>query len=212
MDFLEEIKEIVKKELYDVNSCHEWEHSERVCNLAIHIGKKEEADLEILALASILHDIGRKEEEKSKGRIDHAIKGSEMAREILEKYGFNEEKIQKICHCIETHRSRASKVPESLEAKILYDADKLDSIGAIGVGRAFSFAGHIGAKVHNKEVDVSKVEEYTLDDTAWREWEIKLKHVIDKMHTEDGKKIAKERHKFMEEFFNRLNKEVEGEL
>jgi uncharacterized protein len=212
MDFLEEIKEIVKKELYDVNSCHEWEHSERVCNLAIHIGKKEEADLEILALASILHDIGRKEEEKSKGRIDHAIKGSEMAREILEDHGFNEEKIEKICHCIETHRSRANKVPESLEAKILYDADKLDSIGAIGVGRAFSFAGHIGAKVHNKEVDVSKVEEYTLDDTAWREWEIKLKHVIDKMHTEDGKKIAKERHKFMEEFFNRLNKEVEGEI
>jgi len=135
-----------------------------------------------------------------------------MAKEILEKYGFNEERIRKICHCIETHRSKMDRIPESLESKILYDADKLDSIGAIGVGRAFSFAGHIGAKVHNKEVDVSKVEEYTLDDTAWREWEIKLKHVIDKMHTEDGKKIAKERHKFMEEFFNRLNKEVEGEL
>ncbi|MDD4358874.1 MAG: HD domain-containing protein [Candidatus Pacebacteria bacterium] len=212
MDFIKEIQEIVKKELCSVNSCHDWEHTERVYNLAMHIGKIEKADLEVLALASLLHDVGRKAEEETKGKIDHALKGSEMAREILEKYGLNEKKIQKICHCIETHRSRANRIPESLEAKILYDSDKLDSIGAIGIGRIFSFAGHIGAKVHNKGVNLNEVEEYSLDDTAWREWELKLKHVFSRIYTDEGKRIAKERHEFMEGFFDRLNKEVDGEL
>lgn len=210
MDFLDEIKEIVKKELYNVDSCHEWEHTERVYNLAMHIGKIEKANLEILALASLLHDIGRKKESESKGEIDHALEGSEMARKILEKYGFDEEKINKVCHCIETHRSKINRMPESLEAKILFDADKLDSIGAIGIGRTFSFAGHIGAKVHNKGTDLSKVKEYTLDDTVWREYEFKLKFVIKKVYTKEGKRIAKGRHDFMKEFFDRLNKEVDG--
>ena len=212
MDFLEEIKEIVKKELYNVNSCHEWEHTERVYNLTMHIGKIEGADLEILALASLLHDIGRKEQDESRGKIDHAIRGAEMAKEILEKRGLNEKEVQKICHCIEAHRSKNSTVPETLEAKVLYDADKLDAIGAIGIGRAFSFAGHIGAKVHNKGVDLSKTETYSIEDTAWREYELTLKFIKNKMFTDEGKRLAEERHNFMEQFFDRLNKEVDGSL
>lgn len=210
-NILEEIKKEVKKKLGGINSCHELEHTERVYNLAMHIGKKENADLEVLALAAILHDIARKEEDDSGGKIDHAKRGAEMAREILQRYDLSKEKIEAVVHCIETHRYRKSKTPETLEAKTLYDSDKLDAIGAIGIGRAFSFAGHFGAKVHDKNVDVENTKEYSVDDCAYREYLVKLKNIKDKMLTKEGKRIAEERHEFMEHFFERINKEVDGE-
>ena len=212
MEIFEKIKDEVKQKLSGINSCHEWEHTERVYNLAMRIGKKENADLEIVGFAAILHDIARKEQDESNGKVCHAEKGAVLAKEILEKHNFPEEKIKNITHCIEAHRYRNSKNPETKEAKILYDADKLDAIGATGLGRAFSFAGHIGAKVHNKGVDLNKTKPYSIDDTAWREYEVKLKFLKDKMLTNEGKRIAEERHKFMEIFFDRLNREVDGEI
>ncbi len=211
-EIFQEVKNEVEKIMGGINSCHELEHTERVYKLAMHIGKKENADLEILSFAAILHDIARKEEDESSGKIDHAKRGAILAKEILEKYGLPEEKIQKVTRCIETHRYRKSKTPETKEAKILYDADKLDAIGAIGLSRAFSFAGHFGAKVHDKNVDIEKTKEYSVDDSAYREYLVKLRYLKDKMLTAEGKKIAQERHNFMEQFFNRLNKEVDGEL
>lgn len=212
MDVFDKIKEEVRQKMGGVNSCHEWEHTERVYNLAIQIGKKEKADLEVLRLAAVLHDIARKEQDESGGKICHAERGAVLAREILKKYNFPEEKIKNIAHCIEVHRFRKNKTPKTLEAKILHDADKLDAMGAIGLGRAFSFAGHVGAKVHNKGVDLAKTEAYSTDDTAWREYEVKLKFLKDKMLTDEGKRIAGGRHSFMELFFNRLDKEVSGEI
>jgi uncharacterized protein len=212
MNILEKIKEEVKQKLTHINSCHEWEHTERVFNLAMNIGKKEKADLEVLGLAVVLHDIARKEQDESGGKIDHAERGAVLATEIFKKYNLPEEKIKNIAHCIESHRYRNEMIPNTLEAKILYDADKLDAIGAIGIGRAFSFAGHIGAKVHNKEVDLASTLEYTVDDSAWREYNVKLKNIKDKMLTTEGGKIAEERHAFMEDFFMRLNKETDGEI
>lgn len=135
-----------------------------------------------------------------------------MAEELLKKLNVETDKINKIVHCIETHRFRGDKIPESREAKILFDADKLDSIGAVGIGRAFLFAGEIGANLHDKDVDLEATAEYTKDDTAYREYLVKLKKIKDKMQTEEGKRLAKERHNFMVEFFDRLNQEVVGEL
>jgi len=201
---IEKIKKEVKKTMMGINSCHEWEHVERVCNLALRIGKIEKADLEILTLASLLHDIARKEEDDSNGKIDHAKKGTILAKEILKKHGFKVETIKNVCHCIETHRFK--KDQKTLEAKILYDADKLDSLGAIGVGRIFSFSGSIGAKVHNKGVRVEKIKKYSEDDTAYFIYETKLKHL--KMFTLEGKRMAKDRLSFMKEFFKRLDKEA----
>jgi len=180
--------------------------------LALHIGKKENANLEIIELASLLHDIAREEQNKSKGLICHAEKGAIFAREILEKYNFNKEKIDSICHCIERHRFRKGEAPESLEAKILFDADKLDSIGAVGLGRAFQFAGEVGAKLHNSSVDIEKTKEYSEDDTAYREFSVKLKKIKDSMFTSEGKRIAEGRHNFMISFFDRLEKEIKGEI
>ena len=163
-------------------------------------------------MAAILHDIGREHQDKSNGEICHAERGAMLARELLGKYNIEEEKISKIVHCIESHRFRNNKTPQSKEARVLFDADKLDAIGATGIGRAFLFAGEVGAKLHNKDIDVENTEPYTKEDTAYREFVVKLRKIRDRMITRQGKKIAEERHKFMVDFFDRLNKEVGGEL
>jgi uncharacterized protein len=212
MNYLEEIIAEAKKIFAQGRKSHDWDHTRRVYNLCLHIGKREGAELEVLQLAAILHDIGREQQDASEGQVCHAELGAVMAREILEKYGFPREMTEKVVHCIATHRFRGDKAPLSQEAKILYDADKLDAIGAIGIGRAFVFAGEVGAKVHNKDVDIEKTEAYTEEDTAYREYVVKLSKIKDKILTAEGKRLAEGRHRFMVEFFERLNKEVDGEL
>jgi uncharacterized protein len=211
-DLFEKIKEEAKTYFKNAKGSHDWSHVERVYNLALRIGKKEKADLEVIKLAAILHDIGRKIEDETNGKIDHAEIGAKMAKEILEKYNVEKEKIEKVVYCIQTHRFRKNKIPETKEAKVLFDADKLDSIGAIGIGRAFLFAGEIGAKFYDKDVDVKKIKDYSRDDTVYREYMVKLRKIKNKMFTKEGKRIAEERHRFMVEFFKRLDKEVEGKL
>jgi len=210
MDIFEEIRNEAEAMLSKSKGSHDWEHTERVLSLCRHLGEKAGADLEILELAAALHDIGRPEQDESQGKICHARRGAELAREILERHSVSEDKISRIIHYIEAHRFRDQKEPETLEAKILFDADKLDSIGAVGIGRAFLFAGEIGAMLHSQKVEGT--EPYTKEDTAYREFVVKLRKVKGRMLTPEGIEMAEERHQFMEEFFDRLNKETEGEL
>lgn len=210
MDQLSKIIEIAKNKFLNAKGSHRWDHTQRVSEIAEHIAKTEKADIEIVKTAAYLHDIGRTEEDKSNGKICHAELGAKMAAEILKKENFEEEKTQQITHCIETHRFRDNKVPQSLEAKVLFDADKLDSIGAVGIGRAFLFAGENGAHLHYKDIDPAKVDRYSKEDTAYNEFLVKLQYVKNKMLTTEGSRIAEERHEFMMNFFDRLNREVDG--
>jgi uncharacterized protein len=178
----------------------------------LRIGRKEEADLGVLKLAAVLHDIGREEEDRSRGRICHGRSGAALAREILARHGCDPAMVRAVAHCIGTHRFRRGGAPKTLEARVLFDADKLDSIGAVGVGRAFLFAGEIGARLHDKNIDVRKTKPYTREDTAYREYLVKLGRVRDRMTTREGRRIAAERHRFMAAFFARLNKETDGAL
>ena len=212
MELIKKIETIVKEKLSVAKGSHDWEHTQRVYELAVHIAEKEDADMEIVKLAAMLHDIARPEQDMQKGKICHAKKGAEIAAEILVEYGVDPEKIEKIVHCIKCHRFRKGNVPESKEAKVLFDADKLDSVGAVGIGRAFLFAGENHAKLHNKDIVVEETEEYSEEDTAYREFLVKLSKIKDKMMTGEGKRIAEGRHKYMVGFFDRLNKEVDGEL
>jgi len=191
---------------------HDWDHTERVYRLCLRIGRKERADLGILKLAALLHDIGREEEDRSNGKTCHAEKGAVLAARILRKHGLEKDRVNRVVRCIETHRYRGRLVPDSLEGKILFDADKLDSIGAVGVGRAFQFAGEVGARLHDPRIEVRKTKSYTKEDTAYREYLVKLRRIKDRMFTAEGRRIARERHEFMAEFFDRLNKETAGAL
>jgi uncharacterized protein len=166
--------------------------------------------LEVLAVAAFLHDVGRCYEDESKGTICHAEKGAEIAKTLLVNYPLSEEKKHNIVHCIKSHRFRGHNAPESLEARTLFDADKLDSIGAIGIGRAFLFAGEVGARLHNPEADLRNTRPYTEEDTGYREFKLKLSKIKDRMLTAEGKRLAEERHAFMEGFFERFQQEYEG--
>ena len=194
-----------------MGGCHGPDHTERVHKTVLHIGRMMDASLDILSAAALLHDIGRQYETEKQGGVCHAEKGAELAKEILQKLEFSEAFIVEVTHCIETHRYRGDKVPETLEAKILFDADKLDSIGAVGIGRAFLFAGQTGARLHNdSEVDILACKPYSKEDTAYREFKFKMSKVKDKMLTQEGKRLAEERHDFMELFFQRLEREIKG--
>ncbi len=207
---IENIKNEAKSYFNDANGCHAWDHTERVLALCMHIGKKEHANLEVLELSAILHDICKPEEMKLKGTICHATKGAQIASQILAKYNLPKETIDAVTHCIETHRNKTDKKPFSLEAKILFDSDKIDGLGAHGVGRLFMFASVIGARLHDKNVDLKNTTPYSKDDTAYREFLVSNSKLHEKMLTKEGKKIAQERSKFMKDFFERMNKEAEG--
>lgn len=212
MEIIKKIEKEARAYFKGSKGSHGWDHTKRVYNLCIHIGKKEKADLNVLKLAALLHDIARKKEDESGGKICHAKEGALLAEKILQKHNLKKKLIENVVHSIAAHRFRNNLAPQTLEAKILFDADKLDSIGAIGIGRTFLFAGEIGARLHNKGVDLSKTKPYTEEDTAYREFTVKLKKIYKRMLTHEGKRLAKERHDFMVEFFRRLDREVEGKL
>lgn len=202
----------VKRLFANAKGCHDWDHTERVLNLCMKIGEKEEANLKILFAAAALHDIGREEELRTNRKIDHAEYGADLAKSILGKYNYSDNEIEEISCCIRTHRYRGDNIPKSLEAKILYDSDKIDSIGAIGIGRAFHFASEIGARVHGAEITLENSTEFSRDDTAYRHYLDKLCKINDKLFTAEGKKIAEGRQQFMKIFFDRLNQEATGKL
>lgn len=189
---------------------HGPDHTERVYHLALALGRDLGGRLDILAPAALLHDIGRRAESESKGGVCHALKGAELAWTILADLGFAAADIEAITHCIRAHRFRSGEPPRTLEAEILFDADKLDSIGAIGIGRAFLFAGQIGAKLHDAEIDHSCTRAYSREDTAYREFQVKMSRVREQMRTLPGRQLAEQRHRFMEIFFDELNREIYG--
>lgn len=211
MNATEAAKAFAVKCFANARGSHDWDHCERVYNLCMHIGRVEGADLEVLEIAAYLHDIGRSYQDESAGAVCHAKKGADMARVALEKYPISDEQKANVIHCIETHRFRGNHRPETLEARVLFDADKLDAIGAVGIARAYLFAGEVGAKLHNPHIDPADTEPYTEEDTGYREYELKLSRIKDRMRTKEGRRMAEERHAFMEEFFQRFGEEYKGE-
>ncbi len=206
------IQERARSFFHDSRGSHDWEHTERVLAMAEHLARVEGADVELVKCAAVLHDIARSEEDQNSGKFDHALLGAKKAQVLLREMQVSETLISQIAHCIETHRFRNQLEPQTLEAKVLFDADKLDSIGAVGIGRAFLFAGEVGAKLHNPKVDIEQTQPYTSEDTAYREYMVKLRNVKDRILTPEGKRLAQERHDFMVAFFERLTRETEGVL
>lgn len=218
------IQEIVERELSC--SAHNMDHTMRVYNMALNIAKKEKSvDLDVLKCAVLLHDIARvKEDDDKTGNICHAQESAKMCVPILKKIGHGKERIEKIAHCILTHRYKTDNKPESIEAKILFDADKLDSLGAIMIMRAGAWIQRNGASIfpameYKKYVKANLVggkENGRIKDSSkhslYYEYEIKNKKLPGLMFTKTGKEIAKQRLKFNKIFLDRLMKEAEGIL
>lgn len=209
---LDSIRREAQDRFAGARGSHDWGHTQRVLALCRHLGAVEGGDPFVLEAAALLHDIGREAQDRSRGKICHAQHGARLAAGILRRHGVAQEDADRIIRCVRTHRFRGKHEPDSLEARILYDADKLDSIGAVGIGRAFLFAGEVGATLHVTSAEGGLGETYSREDTAWREYQVKLCRIRDRMLTAEGRRLAGERHRFMEEFFTRLDREVDGIL
>ncbi|MCF8067317.1 MAG: HD domain-containing protein [Desulfobacterales bacterium] len=207
---LENIKRLAEKMFADANGSHDWDHTLRVCKLCERIGPKEGADMTVLLIAAYFHDIGRRFQDDARGEICHAEKGAEMSMPIVSTLPISKRQQDKIIDCIRTHRFRGDNTPETIEAKVLFDADKLDAIGAVGVARAYLFAGEVGARLHNPDIDIKNTRPYTENDTGFREYKVKLCRISECILTETGKEIAAGRHAFMEYFFKQFLDEYDG--
>jgi uncharacterized protein len=207
---LDTVKQLAHKHFRNSRGSHKWDHTLRVYRLCKHIGIAEGVDMDVLLAAAYLHDIGRGYQDESKGAVCHAEKGARLAEPILEKLALSKAQKNNILHCIRSHRFRGSHNPVTPEARVLFDADKLDAIGAVGVARAFLFAGEVGARLHNAEEKVADTEPYSVEDTGYREFKVKLSKIRDRMLTAEGRKLAEERHVVMVEFFKRFLEEYEG--
>jgi uncharacterized protein len=193
----------------DADSAHDFDHVLRVVHLADRIAQAEGADQDIVHAAALLHDIGLDE-----GRAGHETSAANRAREILSAQGYDENFCNAVSHAIESHRFRSGPTPETLEAQVLFDADKLDAIGAIGIARAFAFGEHRGQKLWG-EVAPDYVDRPEGADpsehTAVHEFHVKLSKIKDRMFTPTGKRLAEERHAFMVAYYEQLDREVRGE-
>jgi uncharacterized protein len=186
----------------DDDPVHGFSHILRVYRLCERIGQAENADLDIVRAAALLHDVG--------GDVDvrkqHHLAAAEFAHQILTKEGWPEDSIQAVIHCICTHRFRDdAEKPQTLEAQVLFDADKIDAIGAVGVARAVAYAVRAGMNVYappsplflsTGELDAGESQ------TVAHEYLYKLKHIKDRLYTETGRALAAERHDLMVNFFD----------
>ncbi|CAG0944317.1 2-amino-1-hydroxyethylphosphonate dioxygenase (glycine-forming) [Anaerolineae bacterium] len=196
----------------NAESAHDFEHVLRVLTLAERLARAENADAEIVHAAALLHDIARLDEDTRGG--DHAVMAAERAREILLQRGIPADRADAVAHAIAAHRFRGTVVPQTLEAKILFDADKLDSIGAIGVARAYAIAGALNQRVWGEVAPdaIATRDQHNSDHTPVAEFAVKLSKVRERLHTRTARAIADERHAYMTDFFARLEREVRGEL
>lgn len=217
-------KELVKKvkriaqtyfnELNETDFSHSFSHVQRVTNLALNIGKKEGADMEILEIASLLHDIGRKNQDN--GLVsDHAEEGAKIARGILEKLNYPNIKIDRVCHCILTHRWQINGKPKTIEAKILQDADRLDALGAVDVARVL--ASSFQSKQYRRPVYIDEPYQNKTDSDKSAVHYLIAKITEPKrkpinFNTKTGRKIAEERYKFSTDYIDRFIKEWHGEI
>jgi len=189
---------------------HDKYHVERVYNLAIRLAQEEKADLDTVKAAVLLHDIARAQEDE--GTInDHANEGAKMAQEILNEVNFPKQKIPNVIHCIETHRFRKRLAPKTLEAKILQDADRLDIIGAIGIARVFTRGGWSNTPIHDPTIQ-PKTKYDGKSETSVNHIHEKLLEIKNTINTKTAKRIAEERHTYVEQFLERLLKEWKAEI
>lgn len=199
----------------DNDTAHGFDHVLRVWRMAERIGRAEGATMEIVQAAALLHDLGRADEQRT--GVCHAQASAARAREILA--GQDAHKVEAVCEAIAQHRFRGERGPSTLEAQVLYDADKLDALGALGVARAYAIAGlyhqHLWAEVAEayaqRAPTAGRADLEANEHTPVHEFRFKLAKLADRLYTPTGRQIAKERHQFMATFFERLEREVRGD-
>jgi len=200
------------------DAAHDFDHVLRVTELAARIAAAEGADATVVRLAALLHDVPVDAldggEYSLAARKDHHLAAADFAAQLLAGRGVEKDVIDNVAHCIEAHRFRDQSIqPATLEAQCLYDADKLDSIGAIGVARAYAFAGAHDSRLWTQPVvDVPPDDEKPegADYTPVHEFVYKLQRLLATLHTPTAQRIGAERHEAMVDFYDQLDAEMMG--
>ena len=203
----------VKDKLQNAEGGHDWFHIERVYKNAISIAETETCDLTVVKLGALLHDIA-----DSKFHDGDEEIGPQKARNYLESQKVSEEIIKHVIQIIENISFKGGNFEKqftSKELEIVQDADRLDALGAIGIARTFNYGGFKNRSIYNPNIppklNMSKEEYKKSDAPTLNHFYEKLLLLKDKMNTETGKKMAKERHRFMELFLGQFYAEWEGE-
>ena len=191
------------------DSAHDEEHIYRVLYNALRIAQGEaDVDYDVLIAACLLHDIGRPEQFRDP-TLCHARVGSEKAYCFLLDNGFGEEFASRVRSCILTHRFRKAMEPKSVEAKILFDADKLDVTGALGIARTLMYKGNMTEPIYTK-LPSGEISDGTQGgpDSFFREYKRKLERLYDRFYTKTGAALGKERQAIAAAFYESLYREV----
>jgi uncharacterized protein len=219
---MKKVQRAVECEL--VCSAHSMAHVWRVYRLCLLLAAEEtNVNVEVLELASLLHDIARvREDTDDTGMTDHAVMGAAMAEPILRDAGYPEATIGHVCSCIATHRFRGDAIPATIEARLLFDADKVDSLGAVGIARAYMLAAGYGEEMYSDENVADYVARNHVggkatgrirvlgEHTPNLEFEIAFKSIPDRLFTPQARTIAIDRLAVMQAFFDRLKAELDG--
>ncbi len=212
MDLINTTVLFVKEQLQNAEAGHDWFHIERVYKNSLLIAKTEKCDLLIVQLGALLHDIADSKFHKG----DETI-GPKRAREFLKKQNVSEEIIIHVVHIIENISFKGGNFEKSfnsIELKIVQDADRLDAIGAIGIARTFNYGGFKNRQLYNPEIapklNMSKEEYKKSEAPTINHFYEKLLLLKDTMNTTSGKKIAQNRHEFMQLFLTQFYAEWDG--
>lgn len=203
----------MRKLLEGESSGHDWWHVYRVWKNAVYIGKRENADLFVVQLAALLHDIA-----DWKFRVGDDSIGPKIARNWLEKLKVDESTIAHVCEIILEMSFKGAGVNSRMktkEGRVVQDADRLDAIGAIGIARAFAYGGHKGREIYNP---IIKPERHETFEQYKKGRGPTINHFYEKllllkglMNTITAKKMAAKRHKFMKRFLDEFFVEWKGE-
>ena len=206
MNVLHSIKnEIIK--IMDNDPAHDFDHIMRVYTNAKKIVKEEKADEKLVLSAALLHDIVSYPKSSKRSKFS-SIDSAKKSKIILKKYGFSEKEITIVSDAIKDHSFSQNKVPETLEGKILQDADRLDALGAIGIARVFATSGSLNRSFYN--IDDPFCTKRNPDDDLWAvdHFFNKLLKLESLMNTRSGKIEAKKRTNVLQEFLKQLKDEI----
>lgn len=189
------------------DSAHDTGHVYRVLHAALILAKNaKNVNMDVLITAALLHDIGRAEQFRT--GESHALAGARMAQEWLTEQGEDETFARWVSACIRTHRFRSDDPPATPEARILYDADKLDVSGALGVARTFMYQGHVGHPIYSVSPDGAVLSGEEKTPSFYSEYRHKLHGIAARFMTAEGKRMAQKRSEAAHRFAEHLNAEV----
>lgn len=204
---LRQLEAIAAERAADAEPGHDFLHVRRVTENARRIALAEGANLAIVLPATLLHELFNYPKNHPKSHLSGEV-CAEQAAAVLESVGYPSELIEPICYCIRYHSFSRGVMPETLEGKIMQDADRLDAIGAIGIARCFSTGSQMRIPFYN-QVDPF-CQEREPDDKAYSldHFYRKLLRIPETLHTQTGRAMAEQRTAFLRQFLDQLAQEL----